>query len=73
MGIMIQQTKNRFGVYHVRKAVPKRLQGLLEKREIKFTFDTTDVNAAKMRAPAKILQIDLMLRQAEKQLKAEQS
>jgi hypothetical protein len=43
MGIMIQPTKNRFGVYLVRKAVPRHLQGILNKREIKFTLDTKDV------------------------------
>ncbi|ELY3740107.1 site-specific integrase [Cronobacter sakazakii] len=73
MGIMIQPTKNRFGVYHVRKAVPKHLQGILDKREIKFTLDTKDVSEARTRAPAKIIQIDLILRQAEKQLEAEQT
>lgn len=73
MSIMIQPTKNRFGVYLVRKAVPKHLQNILNKREIKFTLDTKDVNEAKLRAPAKIIQIDLMLRQAEKQLEAEQA
>jgi len=73
MGIMIQPTKNRFGVYLVRKAVPKHLQGILDKREIKFTLDTKDVSEARARAPAKIIQIDLILRQAEKQLKAEQT
>ena len=73
MSIMIQPTKNRFGVYLVRKAVPKHLQNILNKREIKFTLDTKDVNEAKSRAPAKIIQIDLMLRQAEKQLEAEQA
>jgi len=54
MGIMIQPTKNRFGVYHIRKAVPKHLQSILDKREIKFTLDTKDVNEARARAPAKI-------------------
>lgn len=73
MGIMIQPTKNRFGVYLVRKAVPKRLQGILNKREIKFTLDTKDVREARERAPAKIIQIDMMLRLAEKQLEAEES
>ncbi|SEQ12669.1 Site-specific recombinase XerD [Rosenbergiella nectarea] len=73
MGIMIQPTKNRFGVYHVRKAVPKHLIGILDKREIKFTLDTKDVNEARTRAPAKIIQIDMILRLAEKQLEAEQS
>lgn len=73
MGIMIQPTKNRFGVYHVRKAVPKHLQGILDKREIKFTLDTKDVSEARTRAPAKIIQIDLILRQAEKQFEAEQT
>ncbi|WP_427038488.1 DUF6538 domain-containing protein [Escherichia coli] len=37
---MIQPIKNRFGVYILRKAVPKHLQGILKKREIKFTLDT---------------------------------
>lgn len=73
MSIMIQPTKNRFGVYLVRKAVPKHLQNILNKREIKFTLDTKDVNEARQRAPAKIIQIDMMLRLAEKQLAAEQS
>ncbi|CNI30096.1 site-specific integrase [Yersinia intermedia] len=73
MGIMIQPTKNRFGVYHIRKAVPKHLQSILDKREIKFTLYTKDVNEARARAPAKIIQIDLILRQAEKQLEAEQT
>jgi integrase len=73
MGIMIQPTKNRFGVYHVRKAVPKHLIGILDKREIKFTLDTKDVNEARTSAPAKIIQIDMILRLAEKQLEAEQS
>lgn len=73
MGIMIQPTKNRFGVYHVRKAVPKHLVVILGKREIKFTLDTKDVKEARERAPAKIIQIDLMLRLAEKQLAAEQT
>lgn len=73
MGIMIQPTKNRFGVYHIRKAVPRHLQGILNKREIKFTLDTKDVKEARERAPAKIIQIDLMLRLAEKQLAAEQT
>lgn len=73
MGIMIQPTKNRFGVYLVRKAVPKHLQGTLNKREIKFTLDTKDVREARERAPAKIIQIDMMLRLAEKQLEAEES
>lgn len=73
MGIMIQPTKNRFGVYLVRKAVPKHLQGILNKREIKFTLDTKDVREARERAPAKIIQIDMMLRLAEKQLEAEES
>lgn len=73
MGIMIQPTKNRFGVYHVRKAVPKHLISILDKREIKFTLDTKDVNEARTRAPAKIIQIDMILRLAEKQLEAEQS
>ncbi|QDY43001.1 site-specific integrase [Candidatus Pantoea soli] len=73
MGIMIQPTKNRFGVYHVRKAVPKHLIAILDKREIKFTLDTKDVNEARTRAPAKIIQIDMILRLAEKQLEAEQS
>lgn len=73
MGIMIQPTKNRFGVYLVRKAVPKHLQGILNKREIKFTLDTKDVREARERAPAKIIQIDMMLRLAEKQLDAEES
>ena len=71
MGIMIQPTKNRFGVYLVRKAVPKHLQQILNKREIKFTLDTKDVNEARTRAPAKIIEIDLMLRLAEKQLETE--
>jgi len=70
---MIQPTKNRFGVYLVRKAVPKHLQGILNKREIKFTLDTKDVREARERAPAKIIQIDMMLRLAEKQLDAEES
>ncbi|WP_139152890.1 DUF6538 domain-containing protein, partial [Enterobacter asburiae] len=43
MGIMIQPTKNNFGVYLIRKVVPKHLQGILNKREIKFTLDTKDV------------------------------
>jgi len=73
MGIMIQPTKNRFGVYLVRKAVPKHLQGILNKREIKLTLDTKDVKEARERAPAKIIQIDMMLKIAEKQLSAEQS
>ncbi|EBW4745501.1 hypothetical protein DPP37_01265 [Salmonella enterica subsp. enterica serovar Stanley] len=73
MGIMIQPTKNRFGVYLVRKAVPKHLQGILNKREIKFTLKTKNVNEAKALAPAKIIQIDLMIRRAEELLKAEQS
>lgn len=73
MGIMIQPTKNRFGVYFVRKAVPKHLQGILNKREIKLTLDTKDVKEARERAPAKIIQIDMMLKIAEKQLSAEQS
>jgi integrase len=73
MGIMIQPTKNRFGVYLVRKAVPKHLQGVLKKREIKFTLDTKDVKEARERAPAKIIQIDMILRLAEKQLEADQS
>ncbi|MBT1729874.1 DUF6538 domain-containing protein [Enterobacter quasimori] len=73
MGIMIQPTKNCFGVYLVRKAVPKHLQGILNKREIKFTLDTKDVREARERAPAKIIQIDMMLRLAEKQLEAEES
>lgn len=73
MGIMIQPTKNRFGVYLVRKAVPKYLQGILNKREIKFTLDTKDVREARERAPAKIIQIDMLLRLAEKQLEAEES
>lgn len=73
MGIMIQPTKNRFGVYLVRKAVPRHLQGILNKREIKFTLDTKDVREARERAPAKIIQIDMMLRLAEKQLEAEES
>ncbi|MBU9848647.1 DUF6538 domain-containing protein [Rahnella aceris] len=60
MGIMIQPTKNRFGVYLVRKAVPKHLQGILNKREIKLTLDTKDVKEARERAPAKIIQIDMM-------------
>ncbi|QHA87946.1 DUF6538 domain-containing protein [Serratia rhizosphaerae] len=70
---MIQPTKNRFGVYHIRKAVPKHLVAILGKREIKFTLDTKDVKEARERAPAKIIQIDLMLRLAEKQLAAEQT
>lgn len=70
MGIMIQPTKNRFGVYLIRKAVPKHLQGILNKREIKFTLDTKDMREARERAPAKIIQIDMMLRLAEKQLEA---
>ncbi|EMZ5625492.1 site-specific integrase [Enterobacter roggenkampii] len=70
---MIQPTKNRFGVYLVRKAVPRHLQGILNKREIKFTLDTKDVREARERAPAKIIQIDMMLRLAEKQLEAEES
>jgi len=73
MGIMIQPTKNRFGVYHIRKAVPKHLVTILGKREIKLTLDTKDVKEARERAPAKIIQIDLMLRLAEKQLAAEQT
>lgn len=73
MGIMIQPTKNRFGVYLIRKAVPKHLQGILNKREIKLTLDTKDVKEARERAPAKIIQIDMTLRLAEKQLEAEQS
>lgn len=73
MGIMIQPTKNRFGVYYVRKAVPKHLQGILDKQEIKFTLATKNVSEARTRAPAKIIQIDLILRQAEKQLEAEQT
>ena len=73
MSIMIQPTKNRFGVYLVRKAVPRHLQGILNKREIKFTLDTKDVREARERAPAKIIQIDMMLRLAEKQLEAEES
>ncbi|HGE7387392.1 TPA: DUF6538 domain-containing protein [Yersinia enterocolitica] len=73
MGIMIQPTKNRFGVYHIRKAVPKHLVAILGKREIKFTLDTKDVKEARERAPAKIIQIDLTLRLAEKQLAAEQT
>lgn len=73
MGIMIQPTKNRLGVYHLRKAVPKHLQGILNKREIKITLDTKDVKEARERAPAKIIQIDMTLRLAEKQLEAEQS
>ncbi|WP_312142853.1 site-specific integrase [Atlantibacter hermannii] len=73
MGIMIQPTKNRFGVYLVRKAVPERLRGILNKREIKFTLDTKEASEARMRAPAKILQIELMISQAEKLLVAQQS
>ena len=73
MGIMIQPTTNRLGVYLLRKAVPKHLQGILNKREIKLTLDTKDVKEARERAPAKIIQIDLILRQAEKQLAAEQT
>jgi len=73
MGIMIQPTKNRLGVYQLRKAVPKHLQGILNKREIKLTLDTKDVKEARERAPAKIIQIDMTLRLAEKQLEAEQS
>ena len=73
MGIMIQPTKNNFGVYLIRKVVPKHLQGILNKREIKFTLDTKDVREARERAPAKIIQIDMMLRLAEKQLEAEES
>ncbi|EFH3402867.1 hypothetical protein GQ345_01780 [Escherichia coli] len=73
MSIMIQPIKNRFGVYILRKAVPKHLQGILNKREIKFTLDTKDVREARERAPAKIIQIDMMLRLAEKQLEAEES
>ncbi|WP_367646264.1 DUF6538 domain-containing protein [Pectobacterium polaris] len=53
MSIMIQPTKNRFGVYIVRKTVPRHLQGILNKREIKFTLDTKDVREARERAPAK--------------------
>ena len=73
MGIMIQPTKNRFGVYIIRKAVPKHLQDFLNKREIKLTLDTKDVKEARERAPAKIIQIDMTLRLAEKQLAAEHS
>ncbi|AXF63322.1 MULTISPECIES: site-specific integrase [Enterobacteriaceae] len=73
MGIMIQPTKNRFGVYLVRKAVPKHLQGILNKREIKLTLETKDVKEARERAPAKIIQIDMTLKLAEKQLEADQS
>lgn len=47
MGIMLQPTKNRFSVYLVRKAVPKHLQGTLNKREIKLTLDTKDVKEAR--------------------------
>ena len=65
MGIMIRPTKNRFGVYLVRKAVPKHLKNIPNKREIKFTIDTKDVNEARVRAPAKIIQIDLIFRQAK--------
>ncbi|ENV3332557.1 hypothetical protein ACFJ30_002900 [Salmonella enterica] len=46
---------------------------MLNKREIKFTLKTKNVNEAKALAPAKIIQIDLMLRRAEELLKAEQS
>lgn len=73
MGIMIQPTKNRFGVYLVRQAVPKHLQGILNKREIKLTLETKDVKEARERAPAKIIQIDMTLKLAEKQLEADQS
>ncbi|EOW6645103.1 DUF6538 domain-containing protein [Cronobacter muytjensii] len=62
---MIRPTKNRFGVYLVREAVPKHLKNIPNKREIKFTLDTKDVNEARVRAPAKIIQIDLILRQAK--------
>ncbi|WP_438334931.1 DUF6538 domain-containing protein [Edwardsiella tarda] len=44
---MIQPTKSRCGVYLVRKAVPKHLQSILKKREIKFTLDTKDVKEAR--------------------------
>ena len=47
MGIMIQPTKNRFGVYHIRKAVPKHLVTILGKLEIKLTLDTKDVKEAR--------------------------
>ncbi|WP_156292759.1 DUF6538 domain-containing protein [Serratia oryzae] len=73
MSTMIQPTKNRFSVYILRKAVPRHLQGILNKREIKFTLDTKDVRGAIERALAKIIQIDMMLRLAEKQLEAEES
>ncbi|KHS93965.1 hypothetical protein RC86_01305 [Pectobacterium brasiliense] len=63
MGIMIQPTKNRFSVYLVPKAVPKHLQGIFNKREIKL-LDTKDVKEARERAPAKIIQIDMMFRLA---------
>lgn len=61
MGIMIQPTKNRFGVYLVRQAVPKHLQGILNKREFKLTLDTKDVREAKKHALAKIIMIDLIV------------
>ncbi|WP_374956735.1 MULTISPECIES: DUF6538 domain-containing protein [Enterobacteriaceae] len=47
-----EPTKNRFGVYHVRKVVPDRLRGILNKREIKFTLDAKDASEARMCAPA---------------------
>lgn len=50
MGIMIQPTKNRFGVYHTRQAEPKHWVVILGKRESKFTLDTKDVQEASARA-----------------------
>src|SRR5258708_8735376 len=74
MRAMSSVSKNRHGVYYVRKKVPKRLQrptaeflGNGKSRQVflKRTLDTKDLREANIRAKPVLIEFDRILAQAE--------
>ncbi|MCW2256034.1 integrase [Providencia alcalifaciens] len=73
MSTMIQPTKNRYGVYILRMAVPAELKSTLGKGEIKRSLKTKDLAEAKLRAPAVTALMQAEIEYARKILNAELS
>lgn len=73
MSTMIQPTKNRYGVYTLRMAVPAELKSTLGKGEIKRSLKTKDLAEAKLKAPAVTALMQAEIEYARKILNAELS
>lgn len=73
MSTMIQPTKNKYGVYTLRMAVPADLKNILGKGELKRSLQTKDLAEAKRKAPAVIDLLQAEIDAARRTLHAEQA